>query len=111
MFNDFRSYNIVIDEEAFNKAVEEFEALSERLGKLDQSIETMLSDLQKGFNSDAGNKFVTACRESLRAPINDQKAVVSHIAETLTSARDKYSKVFEEYDSLNSAIKGYNHDA
>jgi len=104
------SDDIILDEEAFKKASDDFSALSIRLQKLDEEIEDMLLDLQKGFDTPAGRKFVNACRNNLRQPMNDQKVVLEHISQTLLEVREMYAKVFSEYESLNAAIKAYNHD-
>ncbi len=104
------SEDIILDEEAFKKASDDFAALSIRLHNLDEEIEDMLLTLQKGFDTPAGKKFVEACRNNLRQPMNDQKLVLEHISQTLAEVRVMYSKVFREYESLNAAIKAYNHD-
>ncbi len=103
--------DIVLDEDKFKKASDDFAALSVRLQTLSDDIEDMLSTLQTGFNTPAGRKFVSACRKNLRQPISDQKKVLEHISTTLLEVREMYSSVFKEYDNLNTAIKAYNHDA
>lgn len=97
--------NLVIDDEAFSKASEDFEALCARIDKLSSEINTMMSGLETGFNTTAGRKFVNSCKNNLIQPINDQKAVIHHISETLGQVKTKYEPVFTEYEALNTAIK------
>lgn len=105
LFNE----DIVLDEEAFQRAAEEFAALSEQLQQLDNEIEEMLQTLQKGFDTPAGRKFVQSCRTNLQRPMEDQKNVLIHISQTLADVREKYKVVFEEYSALNSAVNSYTH--
>lgn len=106
LFND----DIVLDEEAFQKASDDFAALSTRLQNLDKEIEEMLTTLQKGFDTPAGRKFVDSCRKNLRQPMDDQRIVLEHISETLLEVRQMYAAVFSEYDAINTAIRSYRHD-
>lgn len=111
LISDILKEDIVLDEEAFNRAAADLTALSRRLQNLDAEIEDMLQTLQKGFDTPAGRKFVEACRNNLRQPMNDQKVVLEHISQTLSEVSTMYAKVFNEYESLNAALKAYNHDA
>lgn len=101
MFNQ----DIIIDQEAFAKAINEFEALSARLEKLRIKIEGMMDALEKGFDTPAGRKFLSSCTEHLFQPMKDQKVVLEHLAETLRDAQNEYAAVFTKYDELNTAVK------
>lgn len=98
--------DILLDEDAFDTAVTEFADLSTRLQKLRGRLEEMISTLQTGFNTPAGRKFVKSCKNNLFDPMDDQKAVFEHIANTLQGSREAYKAVFTEYEELNSAIDG-----
>ena len=108
-FSIIFSDDIILDEEAFQKASSDFEDLSTRLQNLNSEIEEMLTNLQKGFNTPAGRKFINSCRDNLRQPMSDQKVVLAHISETLAQIRQLYAPVFTEYDTLNRAIESYQH--
>lgn len=103
--------DIVLDEDKFKKASDDFATLSVRLQTLNNDIEDMLNTLQEGFDTPAGRKFVSSCRKNLRQPMSDQKKVLEHISSTLIEVREMYSSVFREYDNLNTAIRTYNHDS
>ncbi len=108
-FPIFLGEDIILDEEAFQAASDDFAALSGRLQRLDEEIEDMLVTLQSGFDTPAGRKFVEGCRKNLRQPMNDQKAVIEHISQTLAEVQRMYTKVFGEYEEMNAAIRAYQH--
>ena len=96
--------DIVLDEEAFDAAVEDFAELGTQLRKLRVDIEAMLELLESGFDTPAGRKFVRSCKDNLLTPLDEQKAVLEHISETLRQSRRKYSTVFTAYASLQTSI-------
>lgn len=100
-------YDIVLDQEAFNKAISDFSTLSTRLEKLRADIEDILETLETGFDTPAGRKFINSCKSNLIKPMNDQKLVIDHIFEALTESQKAYESVFSEYQDLNSTIKSY----
>ena len=97
--------DIVLDEAAFNTAISDFADLSVKLQKLRSDIEAMLELLESGFDTPAGRKFVNSCKNNLLIPLDDQKAVLEHISETLQQSRQKYSAVFTAYSALQGAIQ------
>ena len=99
--------DIVLDEEAFNKAVSDFSDLAGRLQKLRESVEEMLNIVKTGFDTPAGAKFINSCEGNLLRPLDDQKLVIEHISETLQTAKSKYASVFDAYRDLNTAIASY----
>ena len=99
--------DIVIDQDAFNKASTDLQALSTRLNNFKSDVEDMLLELQKGFDTPAGRKFIESCRMNLGAPIADQMLVLQHISDTLNQVIVEYNKVFTSYDEMNNAIKAY----
>lgn len=100
--------DIIIDEAAFNTAVNEFLELSGKLQSLKSEIDDMLNDLKAGFDTPAGRKFLSACDTNLKKPLDDQKLVIQHVSDTLKEVRSAYQPVFQEYESLQSAIKQVN---
>ena len=100
LFND----DIVLDEEAFTKAVTDFSALSKQLQNLRNDIEEMLNILKAGFDTPAGRKFLNACEVNLFAPLDAQKLVLDHISSTLQESKQAYESVFREYEALQAAI-------
>lgn len=97
--------DIVLDEEAFKRAADGFESLSEDLQALRRDIEETLTELKKGFDTPAGAKFIQSCKQNLFQPMDDQKLVLDHIAKTLEMSRQAYSSVFREYEALQSEIR------
>lgn len=96
--------DIILDEEAFNKAVSDFEELSGKLQSLRKDIEEMMTGLKEGFDTPAGRKFIKACETNLYKPMDDQKIVLDHIAETLQLSRQNYESVFTSYSELTQTI-------
>ena len=97
--------DIVLDEEAFDKAVSDFVDLGVRIQTLRADIESMLQLLQEGLDSPAGRKLVNSCRTNLLKPLEDQKAVLNHISDTLRESKTQYSTVFRAYESLQTKIQ------
>jgi len=98
------SQDIVLDEEAFDRAIEDFAALGEQLKQLRTEIESALDGLKNGFNTPAGVKFINSCEKNLYKPLDAQKLVLDHISSTLSESKQAYSSIFEEYESLKVAI-------
>ena len=100
------SQDIVLDEEAFDKAIEDFASLSEQLKQLRTEIEDALNGLKNGFNTPAGVKFINSCEKNLYEPLDAQK--LDHISSTLAESKQAYSSVFAEYEDLKNAINSAN---
>ncbi len=96
--------DMILDEEAFEKAANDFESLSEQLNSLRRDIEEMINELKAGFDTPAGVKFINSCEKNLFKPLDDQKLVIDHIKETLKTSRQQYQSVFDEYESLRETI-------
>jgi uncharacterized protein YukE len=99
---------IIIDEEAFDTAISEFNELSNKLKKLRDEVESMMDVLKDGFNTPAGVKFINACEANLYKPLNEQKLVIDHISATLKESKQAYQSVFNEYDLLQAEINKAN---
>jgi len=89
--------DIVIDEEAFDRAVSQFQELCEDINKLLVDVGDMLTVLVRGYDTPAGKKFINACRIHVLSPILEQEKIINQIAKSLIIAKDGYRSVFEEY--------------
>lgn len=96
--------DIVIDDEAFRTAVSDFEELIQKIDLLKDQITDMLNTLHTGMDTPAGRKFMSSCEGCLLTPIEQQKIVISHIAEALSISVEKYSDVFEGYERLQTTL-------
>ena len=96
--------DIVLDEDAFQRASDDFLALGTQLEQLRTKIEEMLNTLKTGFNTPAGVKFINSCEANLFEPLDAQKLVIDHISETLLLSKQSYDSVFREYEALQSQI-------
>ncbi len=99
--------DIILDDQAFDDAVREFNDLKEHLAKLRKDLEEMIEILEDGFNTPAGAKFINSVEANLFVPLDDQGKVINHIADSLNQAKTKYQSVFEEYEKLQKAIDNY----
>ena len=95
---------IVLDEEAFQKAMNEFATLGTQIQELKTEVTDMLQMVKEGFDTPAGAKFISSCETALLKPMEDQRLVITHISDTLSTARNQYESVFEEYTRLNQSI-------
>lgn len=101
------SKDIVLDESAFDKAINDFSDLAVQLQSLRTDIEELLGMLKGGFDTPAGRKFISSCENNLLEPLDRQKLVIEHIYSTLNEVKGSYSTVFTEYGNLNTAIQSY----
>ena len=99
--------DIIIDEDAFNEAVKEFNEMKDHLAQLKKDLAEMIAILEDGFNTPAGAKFINSVEANLFVPLTDQELVISHISESLNKAKTKYQSVFDEYEKLQNAINNY----
>lgn len=97
--------DVILDEEAFETASNEFTKLLEDMNALRSDIDTMLSDLQTGFNTTAGRKFISSCKDNLITPMEQQAATLEFAANALKRAKQEYEPIFADYKALNSAIE------
>ena len=102
--------DIILDEEAFETAIKDFENLEKQLQKLRTDIEDMLKDLQAGFDTPAGVKFINACETNIFQPLDDQKLVLEHISKTLSESKQTYNSVFQKYEALQQMINKVNNE-
>ncbi len=98
------SKNILLDSDKFRLASEQLTVLAEEMSALRKDISELLGELEKGFDTPAGRKFLKACRNSLLQPMEDQAAVMKHVSDNLSMARSKYESVFMEFQALNNTI-------
>ncbi|MDR1640959.1 MAG: hypothetical protein LBT59_14790 [Clostridiales bacterium] len=96
--------DILLDDSAFDTAVSEFRKLSDEMAKLKAEIEAALESLKKGFDTPAGEKFISTYRESLLKPLNEQATVLEHVSQVLNEAKTSYQSVFESYKTINTYI-------
>lgn len=99
------SKNILLDSDKFKSAADQLAALSDEMSKLRQSISLLVDELEKGFSTPAGRKFIKSCRDGLLQPMDDQAVVIKHVSDNLNMARSKYESVFTEFQTLNNMIK------
>lgn len=97
--------DILLDEEKFSTASQQLATLATDIKQLKKDISDLLSELERGFDTPAGKKFISSCKNGLLKPMDDQAAVVKHVSDNLTMARNKYESVFAEYMQLNNSIK------
>lgn len=102
------TYELLLDEQALDTAATKLTALSARMENLRKELRGDLKNLKKGFDTPAGEKFFAACGSNLLQPMEDQAAVLKHISDNLTYAKDQYKSVFDEFDQLNQALGNSN---
>lgn len=104
LFKTTFSKDILLDEEAFNKASEGLSELAEKMRTLKTDISNQLENLKEGFDTAAGDKFFRACGNKLLQPMEDQCLVIEHVSLNLRTAKNSYDSVFSEYEELNTSI-------
>ncbi len=92
--------DIIIDEEAFSRSVEQFHELISDIYKLHKDVGDMLTILIRGYDTPAGRKFINACRIFVLEPLIEQEIVIEQVIKNLELAKNGYQSVFEEYRQL-----------
>ena len=91
---------ILIDEEELQKAHNDFLELAQKAQSLLRDIEQLNEEMRTGFDTPAGHKFYNSYKDCLCEPLNQQIIVIEHIAENLTTAKNMYQSVFDQYRSV-----------
>jgi uncharacterized protein YukE len=102
--SDWRN-RILLDQEEFQRAANGFAELSSDLDNIRARIDSMLTRLMQGFDTEAGYKFKKSAENLLLEPMDQQRAVLDHVSEMLGTAREKYESVFNAYQELNDSIR------
>ena len=97
--------DLLINDEALRNAVNGYEQLERDVRALERDIIEMISSLNVGFNTPAGQKYIASCKQNLLKPVQDQAQVVAHLADSLRSAESAYRPVFQEYQQLQDIFK------
>ena len=105
ILNTIFTKDMVLDQEAFNQAVQRFNELSERMTTLQTKISDDLNNLRTGFDTPAGKKFFDVCGTKLLDPMRDQALIIQHVAENLKMAKTSYDSVFQEFSEVNNSIR------
>lgn len=92
--------DLVIDEEALDRACTEFEELERKTYALCKDLGQLNIDLSEGFKTPAGEKFRLSYQQSLLLPVNEQLTVIRHISQNLKDARNNYRSIFDDYRDI-----------
>lgn len=99
--------DIILDDQAFEEAKNGLLQLAKDIKSLYNDLNEALKTLQTGFDTEAGRKYVSACRKDILTQMAAQFTVVREITVTLNNAKNKYSGVFTEYENLNNKLGQY----
>ena len=100
------SQDIILDEDAFNTASADMEALKIRTENLQTKLEGMYESLKTALVTPAGEAVDLAAKKVLIQPIKDLSAVIQHVSETLNEiiGSGYYKDVFTEFEELNDSL-------
>lgn len=101
------TYDILLDDNAFNTAAEAMTALKTRTEALKAKLEKMYQDLTTALDTPAGKQVELTAKEVLVEPIEKLLLVIEHISATLTEIMGTgyYKDVFIKFEQLNQNIK------
>ena len=95
---------LFINEEALQRASEEFKELRQKTNALYRDLAALDEELSEGFKTPAGTKFRNSYRFGLLEPVAEQLIVMDHISENLNNARNSYQSIFDEYREIVNDI-------
>lgn len=98
------SKDIVLNDEALEKAVLDFKSIAEDIEALRKSIEIGLEHIRTGYRSTAGKKYADTCELRIADALYDQKKLIEKISDNLTDAKNEYQSVFNAYIAMNNKL-------
>ncbi|MBR1391327.1 MAG: hypothetical protein IJ567_07800 [Lachnospiraceae bacterium] len=101
------SYDILLDENAFQKASADMTTLMIKTQSLQVKMKRMYHDLATALDTPAGRQLDLKAEDVLIQPIENLMQVIKHISESLTEVigTGHYKDVFIKYEQLNETIK------
>ena len=101
------SYDILLDDTAFNTASDTMSALKTRTEVLKAKLEKMYQDLTTALDTPAGKQVEITAGKVLIEPIDKLLLVIKHISTTLTEiiGTGHYKDVFIKFEQLNQSVK------
>lgn len=102
---------IRLNDQAFEDASKDMEALLTRTQTLKENLEQMYHSMTTALDTPAGHEIEFVGLEDLVKPIEDMILVVDHMSKTLNIIIGKggtkgvyYDKLFEEYEELERTL-------
>lgn len=101
------SVDILLDENAFDKASADMRTLEARTKQLKNKLEKMYKNMTTALETPAGKQVDYVSKEVLIAPIEDLMQVILHVSDTLTEiiGTGYYREAFIKFKELNESIK------
>lgn len=95
--------DLVVDEEKFNQAARDMEALKKRTNDLKIRLEGMYDSLAKAMDTPAGKEIKLEAKNVLLKPVENMSLVVNHISSTLDMIIGVgfYKDVFTGFEELS----------
>ena len=97
--------DIVLNDEAMRTAAQQLADIAAGGSALRQELEDALAQLAEGFDTPAGRKLMQSTQQQVLQPLEDQSAMLAHIAEVLQAAKAGYQPVFDDYEALNRKLE------
>ncbi|MBQ9542771.1 MAG: hypothetical protein IJJ76_06115 [Ruminococcus sp.] len=95
--------DLVVDEEKFNSAAQQMEALKKRTNDLKTKLDKMYEDLASAMDTAAGKEVQLEAKKVLLKPVENMSLVVGHISDTLNLiiGSGYYKDVFTGFEELS----------
>ena len=97
------SEDLVVDEEKFNSAAQQMEALKRRTEALKEKLSGMYDDLATAMDTAYGKEVQLEAKNVLLKPVENMSLVVGHISDTLNLiiGSGYYKDVFTGFEELS----------
>lgn len=97
------SEDLVVDEEKFNSAAQQMEALKRRTEALKEKLSGMYDDLATAMDTASGKEVQLEAKNVLLKPVENMSLVVGHISDTLNLiiGSGYYKDVFTGFEELS----------
>lgn len=89
-----------IDDDALSQAQKKYAELSSDMVALKDKLETAVSGLKSGWNSDGGDAFFKKFNDQWIRNIQDYSDVIEHMSFNVQMSNSKYLVIFEEAKRL-----------
>lgn len=92
---------LIISEEAMQIAKTGYDDCAERMKTLRNTLKNAVDEIRSGWDSEAGKAFFEKFDDEWLKNFDDYIAVIKHMSDNMTKAKNKYSPLFEEADKIN----------
>ena len=91
---------LIISEEAMDTAKKGYDDCAARMKELRNRMSDAVDEIRGAWDSDAGKAFFEKFDDEWLSNFDDYINVIKHMSDNMTTAKNKYSPLFDEADNI-----------